>query len=145
MFYLSFSTKGLMSFMPPTVNCQHSNWTQSQPCLKMMISTMLLFSLLICSEASPSPKFSISCTMKDTQLAYHKRDHFAEHFVQEGPEGRHACHIKCREDDECDAWTLNTRNGWCGLKKKDTVKVVSARGFISGSKQGFGRFGTEYC
>ena len=83
--------------------------------------------------------------MTDTYLAWHKADHFAEHFVVEGPEGPNLCHQKCIEDNKCDAWTLNTKNGRCGLKKKGTVKVVSARDFVSGSKLGFGRFGTEYC
>ena len=111
----------------------------------MLTCAMLLMSLLICTQTSPSPKFDISCTMKDTQLAYHKGDAVAEHTVKEGPEGAHFCHQKCRDDERCDAWTLNTSNGWCGLKTKDTVKVVSTRMFVSGSKFGFGRFGTNYC
>ena len=61
--------------------------------------------------------------------------------VQKG----HFCHQKCSDDAPCDAWTLNTNNVWCGLKTKDTVKVVEARKFVSGSKLGFGRFGTNYC
>ena len=43
----------------------------------MMTSTMLLISLLVCSDTSPSTKFSISCTMRDTQLSYHREDAFA--------------------------------------------------------------------
>ena len=53
----------------------------------MLTSAMLLMSLLICTETSPSPKFDISCTMKDTYLTYHNGDAYAEHIVKEGPEG----------------------------------------------------------
>ena len=52
----------------------------------MLTSAMLLMSLLICTETSPSPKFDISCTMKDTYLTYQNGDAYAEHTVREGPE-----------------------------------------------------------
>ena len=115
--------------------------------MKMLMISCMLFNLLTFSQSHQSPRFEISCTMKDTQLAFHKEDHFAEHTVPEGadPEGAHRCHQICRDDSRCDAWTLNTNNGWCGLKTKNTVKVVSARGFVSGAKAGFGRFGTNFC
>ena len=53
----------------------------------MLTFAMLLISLLICTETSPSPKFDISCTMKDTYLTYHNGDAYAEHTVKERPEG----------------------------------------------------------
>merc|ERR1712212_867640 len=42
------------------------------------------------------------------------------------------CEELCRETEECDAWTLNTRNSWCALKREDQVKTKEQEGFVSG-------------
>ena len=42
------------------------------------------------------------------------------------------CEQLCRMTEECDAWTLNTRNNWCALKRGDQVKEKKQQGFVSG-------------
>jgi len=44
------------------------------------------------------------------------------------------CQNKCRDNPDCDAWTINTRNGWCALKREDQVKEKQNAGFVSGFK-----------
>jgi len=44
------------------------------------------------------------------------------------------CEGKCEANSACDAWTFNTRNGWCALKRADQVKETENAGFVSGYK-----------
>ena len=44
------------------------------------------------------------------------------------------CQNKCRDNPNCDAWTINTNNGWCALKREDQIKEKKNAGFVSGFK-----------
>lgn len=51
------------------------------------------------------------------------------------------CKYRCRENQECEGWTLNTNNGWCALKKSSQIKPVINPGFESGIKNA----GSDHC
>ena len=55
-----------------------------------------------------------------------------EPIDQDNESSQSVCEEKCQTNPDCDAWTLNTKNGWCALKRKDQVKEMKQEGFISG-------------
>jgi len=70
------------------------------------------------------------CVREGVYLAWFKGEPLAEHLNSD--EAR--CGELCRENHRCHAWTLNTNNGWCALKRKDQVKEQTQQGFVSGYK-----------
>ena len=73
-----------------------------------------------------------SCTLQDTYLAWHKGEPIGERFNVNTSE----CKKACTETEGCAAWTLNTRNGWCGLKSTKQIKPTPKTGFESGILDG---------
>ena len=70
------------------------------------------------------------CTKEGIYLAWFN----GEPIDQENESSQSVCKEKCQTNPDCDAWTLNTNNGWCALKRKDQVKEMKQEGFISGYK-----------
>ena len=68
------------------------------------------------------------CVLPGVYLTWHNGDPVKEvtNVSQE------ECEKLCLETEECDAWTLNTRNNWCALKRGDQVKEKKQQGFVSG-------------
>ena len=62
-----------------------------------------------------------------TYLAWYN----GEPIEQENNISQSLCEEKCDRNPDCDAWTLNTRNGWCALKRLDQVKEEENEGFLS--------------
>ena len=71
-----------------------------------------------------------SCVKEGTYLAWYN----GEPIEQENNITQSLCEEKCDRNPDCDAWTLNTRNGWCALKRWDQVKEEENEGFVSGFK-----------
>lgn len=74
----------------------------------------------------------ISCIEENTYLSWYNGEPI-EVDVREGGDAAW-CAAKCRANPSCDAWTLNTSNGWCALKRQDQVKKQQRPGFVSGFK-----------
>ena len=70
------------------------------------------------------------CVKEDTYLSWFN----GEPIAQENGSTQAMCEEKCKSNPNCDAWTLNTNNGWCALKRKDQVKEELQKGFVSGYK-----------
>lgn len=70
------------------------------------------------------------CNEENTYLSWFNGEPIAEEVKKGGDDGW--CAAKCRSNPSCDAWTLNTSNGWCALKRQDQVKRQRKPGFVSG-------------
>ena len=68
----------------------------------------------------------ISTNLIMRKIAYSQIEHISWNPV--------LCQEKCRDNPDCDAWTFNTRNGWCALKTEEQVKETQTEGFVSGFK-----------
>jgi len=68
------------------------------------------------------------CRLPRTILNWHNGEPIGnEYNVDE-----EACKNACKNTPGCAAWTLNTNNGWCGLKAEDQIKKGTNDGFVSG-------------
>ena len=79
---------------------------------------------------SARTKIEASCVKEGNYLAWYNGEpiEHANNITQS------LCEEKCDRNPDCDAWTLNTRNGWCALKRWDQVKEEENEGFVSGYK-----------
>lgn len=72
------------------------------------------------------------CTVENTYLSWYNGEPIEEEVMNGGDATW--CAAKCRANPSCDAWTLNTSNGWCALKRQGQVKKQHRQGFVSGFK-----------
>ena len=83
------------------------------------------------------PPAGLPCVLFDTYMTWHNGEPIEEEVRSEEGRDYTWCQEKCELNPACDAWTLNTLNGWCGLKRKDQVKLKKGKkNFISGRKGG---------
>jgi len=68
------------------------------------------------------------CDLPGVYLTWHN----GEPIEQFNNVGAGECKARCQENPNCAGWTLNTNNGWCGLKRDNQIKVEDNSGFKSG-------------
>ena len=70
------------------------------------------------------------CVLPGVYLAWYNGEAIQEALGMTKAE----CEDQCRQRVECVAWTLNTNNGWCALKRGNQIKQQEREAFISGFK-----------
>eukprot|EP00092_Neocalanus_flemingeri_P009028 GFUD01009714.1.p1 GENE.GFUD01009714.1~~GFUD01009714.1.p1 ORF type:complete len:399 (+),score=86.53 GFUD01009714.1:162-1358(+) len=84
------------------------------------------------SQHWPGESSSSSCSKEGIYLTWFNGEPIEEETRSGGTQSW--CAEKCNRNAACDAWTLNTNNGWCGLKRSNQVKEQKNKGFVSGYK-----------
>merc|ERR1719193_3099870 len=70
------------------------------------------------------------CRLPRTILNWHNGEPIGERNGVDAD----GCHNACNETPNCAGWTLNTNNGWCGLKADNQISKGTNDGFVSGMR-----------